>query len=783
MRTLRSACPIFQTIFLAVVSLGLCVTFLVALPETAQARFCWKSTHSRGIGTVPTACGPGREYDAGLCYDNCKAGYNGVGPVCWQRCPDGFRNDGAFCGKPSPIGRGRGLSKRNCEREFGSGNCVKEGLLWYRRCPSGYREAGVLLCSPTCPSGMSDIGVSCAKQSYGRGVGTVPQSCPAGQDLQAGLCYRGCKKGYTGVGPVCWSRCPDGMVDCGAGCATTRKECRGVVKEQVIASLKFIANVATLMTSGKLTADQVDQLVNDALYDAVNELKEQFIAEVKDAAVQVGANITTGTYEGIEDLLRDLGGRIDIDWAKIDPTGIYELVEKFNHEICDLPSWAQEEEAPPQPIKVHLAILGTKDSDKDTCPKTYELSGYIQYPGHKVGEYNTPATARYRIVHNGKYSELRTEQTEEVLHPYEGYMMNVVYVKERVHLDHGKHEFRLEVRGSDKKGEAAIEVKCPPFEVIRAELHFSPAKDPVCPQRVLTRTIFATTRPGMVEYRRERQGGPPSGWLKIESKPLAGQYQAFVDEVQNVGEIDQVRRVVAKRWANKPGTIASAWVPFRTHCLDVLDQEILIDGPVRGTCPLKNRVRVRFNTDMEGPVSYRVDCNNGASFAGTAQAKSTGPGTYIAVASDDVVVRKSGKLVCALKIKRRADKGFQPATLRGKDFTCRHAGSSDLVPESTPPGSQGTRTPERVADPPRSCPPGTAGKWPNCRRQTCPRGTTGTWPDCKQRSCPKGTVGNWPNCRRQTCPRGTVGKWPNCKKRGCPPGQALVRGRCIKPAG
>ena len=74
------------------------------------------------------------------------------------------------------------------------------------------------------------------KDSYGRGAGTIPsfgcdpcswssclctcnchQSCPSGQEEDAGLCYPRCNPGYTGVGPVCWGTCPSGYtvrVDC-----------------------------------------------------------------------------------------------------------------------------------------------------------------------------------------------------------------------------------------------------------------------------------------------------------------------------------------------------------------------------------------------------------------------------------------------------------------------------------------------------------------------------------------------------------------------------------------
>ncbi len=57
----------------------------------------------------------------------------------------------------------------------------------------------------------------CWKGSYGRGAGTVPNTCP-GQQEDAGLCYNWCASGYYGVGPVCWQSCPAGYTDDGATC-------------------------------------------------------------------------------------------------------------------------------------------------------------------------------------------------------------------------------------------------------------------------------------------------------------------------------------------------------------------------------------------------------------------------------------------------------------------------------------------------------------------------------------------------------------------------------------
>lgn len=77
---------------------------------------------------------------------------------------------------------------------------------------------------PACPPGYSDDGATCrkgtvvAKPSYGRGTGSPPTGCAAGQELDAGLCYAKCTAGYRGAGPVCWQVCPVGYSDDGATC-------------------------------------------------------------------------------------------------------------------------------------------------------------------------------------------------------------------------------------------------------------------------------------------------------------------------------------------------------------------------------------------------------------------------------------------------------------------------------------------------------------------------------------------------------------------------------------
>ena len=115
---------------------------------------------SDGKGSGGTKCFSGGEKSGALCYKKCRPGYKGVGPVCWKRCRQGYKDDGAFCRKPVKI--------------------IK-------------------------------------RDSRGRGAGK-PMGCASNEERDAALCYRKCKSGYNGVGPVCWQKCPSGYKNDGATC-------------------------------------------------------------------------------------------------------------------------------------------------------------------------------------------------------------------------------------------------------------------------------------------------------------------------------------------------------------------------------------------------------------------------------------------------------------------------------------------------------------------------------------------------------------------------------------
>lgn len=90
-------------------------------------------------------------------------------------------------------------------------------------------------CGEKCKPGYINDGCTCrrppkviAKKSYGRGVGK-PMICARNQEQNGALCYRKCRSGYVGVGPVCWSTCSGATKDVGAFCQK-RTYGRGVGK-------------------------------------------------------------------------------------------------------------------------------------------------------------------------------------------------------------------------------------------------------------------------------------------------------------------------------------------------------------------------------------------------------------------------------------------------------------------------------------------------------------------------------------------------------------------------
>lgn len=155
---------------------------------------------TRLFATTPDTCPANKsELDAGLCYEKCEGGYNGVGPVCWANtqnigigkvqkllsCTDsgyhGRKEDGLLCRAPITWNscKFRGLFKecwggaeggqvdpRKLSCSGYSDHTERVDGLCYRKCPAGLpkRVPGMPY---LCYKGTRGL-------SYGRGVGEVP---------------------------------------------------------------------------------------------------------------------------------------------------------------------------------------------------------------------------------------------------------------------------------------------------------------------------------------------------------------------------------------------------------------------------------------------------------------------------------------------------------------------------------------------------------------------------------------------------------------------------------
>ena len=154
-------------------------------------------------------CRPGHENDGGLCYEKCRAGYRGVGPVCWaitenigvgtvvglEDCPNGWFTEGLICREPLTGGcttycdgnwdwSAGGYCKTRCEpirggrlkgRLDGGGTCPgpqggdkpdRVDGLCYGRCPKHL---------PKHLPGMPYLCYVGGDLSYVRGVGKIPK--------------------------------------------------------------------------------------------------------------------------------------------------------------------------------------------------------------------------------------------------------------------------------------------------------------------------------------------------------------------------------------------------------------------------------------------------------------------------------------------------------------------------------------------------------------------------------------------------------------------------------
>jgi len=119
---------------------------------------CKMPSAGRGVGVVRNVCDASiPDLDAGLCYQNCPAGYNGVGPVCWTK-------------KSVSVPRGAGLVPDQCP----ASHPVFDAGLCYQTCPNpAYAGVGPV-CWGSCGGRYAEeCGVGCATSALSCGMVTT----------------------------------------------------------------------------------------------------------------------------------------------------------------------------------------------------------------------------------------------------------------------------------------------------------------------------------------------------------------------------------------------------------------------------------------------------------------------------------------------------------------------------------------------------------------------------------------------------------------------------------
>ena len=333
---------------------------LLSIPviDAVAEDFCWKNSYGRGAGHVPKTCAPGEDKIGALCYPKCRPGMKRFGFDCHSVCPAGFRSEGLFCHKEAQkYNRGAGvIKKKACERHHGGGNCEHRAGLWYQKCRPGYVHSGVS-CLPEKPN-CAAIGMKkgaagrlgCAKHIV---IGKPRTGqCAPNESKNAGLCYKNCRAGFKGAGPVCWMEKPRGWVNCGMGAAKNKKTCGGIIFDQVTSVGSVALEVATLGSSAAVTdaaetPEKAAQL--SKLRQQYADMKEAWNAIKESKRVEQGMEAADKLYEGEEQVRTIVGADQDAqeavtpeDMARVaaaiasivDPTGVAGIAASYTYPKC-----------------------------------------------------------------------------------------------------------------------------------------------------------------------------------------------------------------------------------------------------------------------------------------------------------------------------------------------------------------------------------------------------------------------------------------------------------------
>lgn len=333
--------------------------FKEPLSEERGASYCWKQTHTRGAGKIPKACPSGTK----------KGEMASWLPICYpeatalQPCKSGWVDNFLWCRKPQ-YGRGVGhFTQSGCmdnplTKANGGKGCHKPAsspLIWYPVCKASFDNFGCCICIPddvtdaSCKKEYGDKSnrfakTACSKPIDWAALKPTYAKCDAPESvLDAGLCYKPCNAGFTGVGPVCWEK-EDKCVSCGMGLAADAKTCSDATSDQIFSVAKAALNLATLGAGGPaLTA--VTTVVGQVetayatISDTINQFEEKSASDA--GKVDIATRLLFGkTWIGplkelseAEDAAQAIRGAAKFA-AQFEPTGVAQIIGAFTYEKC-----------------------------------------------------------------------------------------------------------------------------------------------------------------------------------------------------------------------------------------------------------------------------------------------------------------------------------------------------------------------------------------------------------------------------------------------------------------
>ena len=211
-------------------------------------------------------------------------------------------------------------------------------------CPAGTEKSGAL-CYPACRAGFSGVGPVCWKfpESYGRGAGVIPNDCGPNADFDAGLCYSKCPQNTSGVGPVCWATCaPPYPQACGASCAQNLDMCALGITAQVTEPFNVLINIAGLVATGGGANAAVASVKNagqTAAREAAKQgasaaFKESAKAMLLQTAKEVGKEFGETAAGALAQDVYNASVGNDFDFSTLDITGVTSLIMAYNKPMC-----------------------------------------------------------------------------------------------------------------------------------------------------------------------------------------------------------------------------------------------------------------------------------------------------------------------------------------------------------------------------------------------------------------------------------------------------------------